>query len=82
MIIQMFSVYDEKTELFAQPFPSGTQESALRSFGDALVDSGSLLFKHPEDFSLYHVGSFDDNTGVFEQFSSATLLKGPYRAPK
>ncbi|WNK12431.1 MAG: nonstructural protein [Microvirus sp.] len=74
MIIQMFSVYDKKTQLFSQPFPSGNAESAIRAFQDAQSDGNTLLAKHPNDFALYHVGSFDDSEGIFQQLNNAEQI--------
>lgn len=40
---------------------------AIRSFGDECrrKEPGNALGAHPEDYELWHIGSFDDNTGFF-----------------
>lgn len=66
MITQVFSVLDAKIGSFMQPWFSATVDSARRAFFDACQDSASLLGRHPQDFTLYHLGSFDDETGLFD----------------
>ena len=65
MLMKAFSVRDAKTEAFMQPFFCVTKGIALRSFGDEVQRSGSEFAKHPEDYSLFYVGDFDDALGAF-----------------
>ena len=61
-------VRDIKADLFGQPFFNASVGMAQRSFSDSVnrPDEKSLLFNHPEDFELYQLGSFDDQTGTFD----------------
>lgn len=65
MIQQIFSVFDVKTEEYSAPFYSPTLAAGERAFGDVLGDPESVLAKHPEDYQLYHLGSFDTESGRF-----------------
>lgn len=65
MKIEVFAVLDAKIGSYAQPFFSPTIASALRAFVEAARDTTSTLGKHPEDFQLYHLSTFDDETGEF-----------------
>lgn len=49
---------------FCEIFPADNKYAAMRYFNDS-VNSGrqTLLANHPEDFSLYSLGTFDQNTG-------------------
>lgn len=41
---------------------------AIRAFGDACSntsDPNNILGKHPKDFELFHMGTYDDTTGSF-----------------
>lgn len=64
MKIQIFSIYDSKAKVFSQAFFSPNIAVALRSFSVAVNDRETQLFKHPEDFSVFHIGEFDDDTGL------------------
>ncbi|WNK13634.1 MAG: nonstructural protein [Microvirus sp.] len=63
MKTNVYSVFDAKTDAFAQPFFAPTNGSALRSFISAAQDPATLLSKHPGDYSLYQIGEFDDDDG-------------------
>lgn len=66
MIQKVFGVRDAKALAFLQPFFSASTGAAVRAFADAVnEDSKSPLAKHPEDYILYELASFDDNTGEF-----------------
>lgn len=65
MVTKCFSVLDSKASVFGTPFFSATAGSALRMFTDLVNDKNSIVSRHPEDFSLYVIGEFDDSTGVF-----------------
>lgn len=74
MIGEVFAVYDSKARSFAQPFFSISIETAMRMFKDICEDQNSFLFKHAEDFSLFHLGSFDDDTGQFQNLKAPVSL--------
>lgn len=83
MKVLVFAVYDNKIGTYAQPFFSQTISAAKRSFVDAASDPSTLLSKHPEDFSLFHLGEFDDSTGFLDPLTApenlglaASYLKG------
>lgn len=66
MIIKLFSVFDSKAACFGQPFPDHYEAAAIRNFRDAVNDGSNpnnLWHKHPEDFSLFQVGEFDNLSG-------------------
>lgn len=66
MIIKLFAVFDSKAALFGQPFSDQQEGSAIRNFSDAVNDGSNpnnLWNKHPEDFSLFQIGEFDNNSG-------------------
>lgn len=74
MILQMCTVHDTATEMFGRPFFMVATGQAVRSFRDEVNNPDSEFSKHPDDYSLYHLGQYDDNTGGFELFGRPTLL--------
>lgn len=63
---QVLAVRDTKTDAFGRPFFSPSVGSAIRSFSDHINSKeDSEMVKHPEDFNLYHLAEFDDETGEF-----------------
>lgn len=63
MVLKVFSIFDVKSAIFSQPFFSSNNVTALRSFSDLVGESGNQVSKHPEDFKLYCIGDFNDNSG-------------------
>lgn len=59
-----YSVFDSKTLLFSKPFYALSEAQALRSFADLGRSEDTDPGRHPEDYSLFHVGVYDDQTGV------------------
>lgn len=66
MKIRAFAVYDAKIGAHMQPFFMDTNAAAIRAFIDLAQDQRTMIAKHPEDFTLMHLGSYDEETGTFE----------------
>lgn len=68
MRYKIFSIRDRAADVFSQPWFFPSKGVAIRSFGDEInkKDSGSNLSAHPEDFDLYFLGEFDDESGTFD----------------
>lgn len=62
--MQVFSVFDVKAAAFSTPFFSKNKFTAIRDFQNAVNDENTMLAKHPEDYILYDIGSFDEFTGA------------------
>lgn len=74
MKTEVLSVYDSKARAFVQPWFAVNLAVAARSFADAVNDPTQVVYRNPEDFTLYHLGSFDDNTGRFDQLEQPVNL--------
>lgn len=68
------SVYDNAVKAFSRPMFVRAKGEAMRSFIDECGNPKSELAKHPSDYSLYLLGTFDEESGVFENSSPAELL--------
>ena len=74
MVQIVCSVLDVKANAFATPFFVPNRSMAVRSFGDAVLDTNSMLAKHPEDYNLYQLGTYDDNSGKLESLPAPEFL--------
>lgn len=63
MILRIFSVYDSKACAFLQPFYTVNRDVALRHFARGVNDAAMEMGNFPADFTLYEIGSWDDQTG-------------------
>ena len=63
MIQFIYSIHDNKAEAYLPPFFLHNKNMAIRSFADCCQDEGHAFNRHPEDYSLWEIGEFDDQTG-------------------
>lgn len=66
MKLIIVSIYDSKAGFFGQPVSTVAKGAALRSFQDEVNTDGSTYARHPEDFSLFEIGTFNQDTGMIE----------------
>jgi hypothetical protein len=66
MLLQIFCVFDSKARNYGMPFFTQNRGTAIRGIQLQLQQDGnSMLAKYPSDFDLFHVGNFDDESGLF-----------------
>ena len=66
MILKAYCTYDSAAGAYMQPWFVHNDALAVRYFSDTVNgDKGLAIETHPEHYSLYHVGEFDDVTGMF-----------------
>lgn len=63
-LIHLFSFKDLKTGKFMPPFFSNSDEDAKRQCSSIVNFSNSLICKFPEDYQLYFIGTFSEDTGI------------------
>lgn len=71
---KIFVIYDAKANAYLPPFFLPTAGMAIRSFGDCVLDDKHNFGKHPEDYSLFCAGEFDDGSGVFSVESTLLVV--------
>lgn len=64
-MIEGFTVYDSAAARYLDPFFAPTIEFAIRGFRQAVNKEGHQFHEFPEDYTLFHVGSFDPEKGIF-----------------
>lgn len=65
-ILYIVAIRDRQLDAYAQPAFVPALGLAVRQFGDEVANPQSPLNKHPEDFALYQLGTYNDATGQFE----------------
>ncbi|WNK13547.1 MAG: nonstructural protein [Microvirus sp.] len=61
-------------ESYLPPFYVVAPGQAIRLFEDGCGDKESPFGKHPGDYKLYQIGTFDDQDAVWEQLSPVQLV--------
>lgn len=64
MIQLVYAVYDSKAAVFATPFFVGAEALAVRAFARAANDKESQVGSFPEDFTLFQLATYNDESGV------------------
>lgn len=65
MILKTFSLFDRKAGAFMTPFFMPSRGQAVRALTDLVSDPATTVARHPGDFALFELGSFDDALGRF-----------------
>lgn len=73
MIAKMYSVYDAKAGSFAQPFFSQNEALAIRAVSAVMQDERHTFWMHSEDYSVYLLGEWDDETGRIEAIQPVVI---------
>lgn len=73
MKLYAFTVYDSKVAAYLPPFFMRSVGEAVRSFSDTVNHKESAFNKHPADYVLFQIGSFDDSKGIYEATTHVNL---------
>ncbi len=85
MKIQIYAIHDAKAQSYLQPFFLHNNDMAKRSFMDATINPESQFCKHPLDYSLFRIGTYDDETSIItselppEMLITASQLQAQYQ---
>lgn len=74
MKTKIFAIYDGKAKMFAVPFFMQTLGMAVRAFQDITQDQNTTIARHPEDFTMYEIGEYDDSTASLEAKNPMQLI--------
>lgn len=74
MILQIVSVFDNAAKAYMQPAFVQNVGVAIRSFSDAANQPEHDFSKHASDFTMFHLGSFDDENAAFDMFDTPAKL--------
>lgn len=74
MKLGVFSIYDQQAKVYNVPFYSRYKGEASRSFLDLASDGKSTVSLHRDDYILYQVGEYEDETGRLESLQVPELV--------
>lgn len=60
----IFTVLDMCVGRYLEPFFQTNSNEALRSFGAICAKEGHQFNMHAEDYALYHIGTYDPESGM------------------
>lgn len=65
MLLRGYTIYDNKALQYHSPWFAASDGAAIRAFQDLVNDHNTTLSRHPGDYSLWWMGTYDDNKGHF-----------------
>jgi len=63
MKVQCYAIFDQASGIYERPFFSATDQLVKREFQDVATTGDHPIAKHPEHYSLWRLGIFDNNNG-------------------
>lgn len=73
MMMVACSLFDTKAGIYGPPIFVAHEAIAVRSVQETAQDRRTLLARHPADFSLLVIGTYDDATGVLSALPHRSL---------
>ena len=73
---EIFAIFDSKAHAYLPPFIMHQKAMAIRVFSDCINDQGHQFGKNPGDYTLFHIGEFDDNKGTVKGHINISLANG------
>lgn len=64
MITNAYAIYDRKALMYNVPWFQPTHGAATRILSDLANDGATNIGRHPGDYVLYCIGTYDDAKGV------------------
>ncbi len=74
MKLNIYSIFDSASGLYSRPFFTQSDAEAMRSFEDIATDADHPIGKHPEDYSLFRIGIFDDMKAKLQDENNECLV--------
>lgn len=75
MILKVYSIYDVAAKAYMQPFFMHNDGLALRAFQDNVnTKEENQISKHPEQFTLFCLGEYDDSKGQFQSLEAPKAM--------
>lgn len=76
MIYQVLAVLDRAADAYGRPIFVLSIGQGIRSFQTEInrAAEDNTMHQHPDDFDLWHLGTYNDNTGIFENLHEPKQL--------
>lgn len=81
MIKRVYTIRDEASGLFMDLQVNINNEVAIRNFDFAMAKNEMMNF-HPQDFSLWYIGDYDDTTGILNSVNPQCIKRGAKKSGK
>jgi len=76
MKVQCYAIFDQCSGIYEKPFFSTADAVVVREFQDIIASDDHPIAKHPEHYSLWRLGTFDNTNGKILNEDNECLLNG------
>lgn len=76
MRLNVYCVFDRASGAYDRPWCARSDDEAVRSFTDIASDADHPIGKHPEDFTLFRIGTWADDKGELRGESPEKVING------
>lgn len=73
-LLPVFALRDSKSESYGMPVVYKSSGLMIRDLTDQVAQGQSIIAKHPQDFGLFHIGTYDPSTAVFTSLEQINCL--------
>lgn len=70
MKLKVYSVFDVKAAIYTNPMFFRRREEAERAFAISANNPDSDFFKYAEDYFLFELGEYDQDTGIVTSYAA------------
>lgn len=76
MKVNLYAIYDRASGIYDGPVPGHSDGQMIRKFSDLACSAEHEIGKHPDDYTLFRVGNWNDGTGELNDIPSEKLING------
>lgn len=76
MKLTVCAIYDQAAKAYLRPIFVTVVGMAIRTFQDEINNPKSAMFLHPEHYTLFEIGTYDDNSGEMVSISPVSHGNG------
>lgn len=73
--MQIYVLHDKKAKIYGVPLATRNEVEMVRNITTVVnIHDDSMLYRYPDDFDLYLLGTYDDNTGTITLLSEKEFI--------
>lgn len=75
-MLRIYTIFDKVAQTYHRPFFDRTDESCLRNLRQEVnrAAADNPLYQYPKDHAVFHVGTFDEETGEVSSLGQPSKL--------
>ena len=76
MTTEMYTIFDSEAQIYQLPFYEINDGTAIRKLQQFATKSPEdVMVRYPEQFTLFHIGTYDDSTGSLHPVDPSVIMQ-------